>query len=93
LIALAAIGSIEQVIDVVLTNPPVEHNFQPRPFNPFVHFEAGVVGVVTRHPGFVRMTMATEAGRIVITDLSPNDAATAGELLTGGAAAQPLEVC
>jgi hypothetical protein len=82
---LATIAWVENVIGAALAASPVEHELDPSsPFAPFVRFEDGALAMVTRHPaGFVRMMMATEAGRIVITDLSPHDAATAGLLLTG----------
>ena len=81
---LVTIARAEQVISVVLAAPPVEHQLRPDiPFRPVVHFQDGALFIVTRHPaGFVRLVMATEAGRIVITDLTPQDAATAALLST-----------
>src|SRR5215469_16544505 len=79
---LVTVANVEQVIDLVLASPQVQHDLQPSPFAPVAAFVDGALAIVRRLPdGVVRLTMVTEAGRAVVIDLDRNDAATAGAIL------------
>jgi hypothetical protein len=88
---LTTVAITEVIIDEVLSRPPVEHDLRPFPFTPTVAFDGGAMALVTRHPGIVRLYLATEAGRISIIDMDPRDAATAGAIIAGVDEEQMLE--
>ena len=78
---LAILAWMDSLRPEVLSAPPLNHDLRPTPFNGLASFAGGVVMTVERCGSFVRLTVATEAGAIAISDLAPQDAATLGKVL------------